>query len=101
MVLLTPLFLVGIPGMEHSLHLLLTLLFVQRFDRCTESPWIIGTITVSMVATRDEGMFMAAVAADTSRAATMDQRGICGRLRMASGFQLCTLLDVSSRILIA
>jgi hypothetical protein len=60
-VLLTPLFAIGTLGMEHSLHLLLTLLFVQWFDRCTESRWIIGTITGLMVATRYEGMFMAAV----------------------------------------
>lgn len=60
LVLLTPLFLIGILGMEHSLHLLLTLLFLQWFDRRTESPWIIAGITTLMVATRYEGMFMVA-----------------------------------------
>jgi hypothetical protein len=61
MVLLAPMFVVGTLGMEHSLHLLLTVLFIQRFERDSDSYWVIGGITVLMVATRYEGMFMAAV----------------------------------------
>lgn len=61
-VFFTPLFVIGILGMEHSLHLLLTLLFLQRFDRPGEPPWIIAAISASMVATRYEGIFMAAAA---------------------------------------
>jgi hypothetical protein len=60
-VLLTPLFVIGTLGMEHTLHLFLTLLFVRRFDRSTESAWIIATITALMVATRYEGLFVAAI----------------------------------------
>jgi hypothetical protein len=60
-VLLTPLFAIGMLGMEHTLHLFLTLLFVQRFDRSNESTWIIATITALMVATRYEGLFMATI----------------------------------------
>jgi hypothetical protein len=60
-VLLTPLFAIGTLGMEHTLHLFLTLLFLQRFDRSTESTWIIATITILMVAARYEGLFMAAI----------------------------------------
>ena len=61
-ILLTPLFVLGVLGMEHSLHLLLTLLFLQRFEREGESPWVIAAITALMVAARYEGLFMAAVA---------------------------------------
>jgi hypothetical protein len=60
LVLLTPLFAIGTLGMEHSLHLLLTLLFVQQFDRETDSPWSLAVITALMVGTRYEGMFVAA-----------------------------------------
>lgn len=61
MVLLTPLFVVGTLGMEHSLHLLLVLLFLWQFDKEKESPWIIALITALMVGTRYEGLFMAVV----------------------------------------
>lgn len=64
-VLLTPLFLVGMLGMEHSLHLLLTLLFLEYFF---EGPaengrvWRIGAVTALMVGARYEGLFFAAPA---------------------------------------
>src|SRR6266436_1228570 len=61
-VLLPPLFVVGTLGMEHSLHLLLTLLFVQQFDADGESMWPVSGITILMVITRYEGLFMASVA---------------------------------------
>jgi hypothetical protein len=61
-VLLPPLFVVGTLGMEHSLHLLLTLLFVQQFDADGESIWPVSGITILMVITRYEGLFMASVA---------------------------------------
>jgi hypothetical protein len=62
MVMVTPLFAIGTLGMEHSLHLFLTLLFLQAFDKDAGSSWTIAVITSLMVATRYEGMFMAAVA---------------------------------------
>ncbi len=64
-VLLTPLFLVGVLGMEHSLHLLLTLLFLDYFfddPRGSERVWRIGAITALMVGARYEGLFFAAPA---------------------------------------
>jgi hypothetical protein len=67
-VLLPPLFVVGILGMEHSLHLLLTLLFLEYFlkystgDPEPEPLWKIGTITALMVAARYEGLFFVAPA---------------------------------------
>lgn len=60
-VLLPPLFVVGTLGMEHSLHLLLTLLFIQRFVADDKSIWPISVITMAMVATRYEGLFVAIV----------------------------------------
>jgi len=64
-VLLPPLFLVGVLGMEHSLHLLLTLLFLEYFfDEPAESgrAWRIGVVTALMVGARYEGLFFAAPA---------------------------------------
>ena len=64
-VLLPPLFLVGVLGMEHSLHLLLTLLFLEYFfdEPAGEgSAWRIGAITALMVGARYEGLFFAAPA---------------------------------------
>lgn len=63
LVLLTPLFALAVLGMEHSLHLLLTLLFLQYFLEPASVPprperlWQIGAITTLMVATRYEGLF--------------------------------------------
>ncbi len=74
MVLLAPLFAVGALGMEHSLHLLLTLLFLEYFDAGAEQAgtvagegergaalWLIGLITAVMCGVRYEGVLMAAV----------------------------------------
>jgi hypothetical protein len=59
MVLFTPMFVVGTIGMEHSLHLLLTLLFLQQIDKQDAPIWPVAAITVLMVATRYEGLFVA------------------------------------------
>lgn len=64
-VLLPPLFLIGVLGMEHSLHLLLTLLFLEYFFEepgGKERVWRIGAITALMVGARYEGLFFAAPA---------------------------------------
>ena len=74
MVLLAPLFAVGALGMEHSLHLLLTLLFLEHFQDGGElagsvagegehsaGPWLIGLITAVMCGVRYEGILVAAV----------------------------------------
>lgn len=61
MVLLAPLFVIGTLGMEHSLHLMLVLLFIEQLDKKNDSPWTIAFITALMVGTRYEGLFMAAV----------------------------------------
>jgi hypothetical protein len=60
-VVLTPLFVLAMIGMEHSLHLLLTLLFLEYFLR-SESEERLGRlalITGLMVASRYEGLFLA------------------------------------------
>jgi hypothetical protein len=62
MVLLTPLFCIGILGMEHSLHLVLTLLFLHWFDKDSDSSGMLAAITALMVATRYEGLFIVAPA---------------------------------------
>jgi hypothetical protein len=67
-VLFTPLFVVGVIGMEHSLHVLLTLLFLGWFLRDPgessqgERLGSIALITALMVATRYEGLFFVAPA---------------------------------------
>ena len=59
LVLFTPMFVVGILGMEHSLHLLLTLLFLNQIDKRDSPIWTVAAITALMVATRYEGLFLA------------------------------------------
>lgn len=62
-VLLPPLFVLGIIGLEHSLHLLLTLLFLECFfepalsrpDRA--QAWKAGLLCLLLVATRYESLF--------------------------------------------
>jgi hypothetical protein len=60
-VLFAPLFVVGTLGMEHSLHLLLTLLFLKHFDADENSILPLAMITFAMTATRYEGLFVAAI----------------------------------------
>jgi hypothetical protein len=62
LVLLTPLFSVGILGMEHSLHLLLTLLFLRCLQRTVCPLAALGSVTALMVACRYEGLLVAAAA---------------------------------------
>jgi hypothetical protein len=59
MVLFTPMFVIGTMGMEHSLHLLLTLLFLQQIDEQDSPIWSVAVVTMLMVATRYEGLFFA------------------------------------------
>lgn len=64
-VLLTPLTVIGVLGMEHSLHLLLTLLFLDYFMErpapagTSQKLWPIVIITALMVSARYEGLFFA------------------------------------------
>jgi hypothetical protein len=58
-VLLTPLFVLGTLGMEHSLHLLLTLLFLRCFQDDAKPLWLIGVVTAVMVGVRFEGLLLA------------------------------------------
>jgi hypothetical protein len=60
-VLFAPLFVVGTLGMEHSLHVLLTLLFLKHFDADENSILPLALVTFAMTATRYEGLFVAAV----------------------------------------
>ncbi len=64
MVLLTPMFVIGTLGMEHSLHLLLTLLFLRELQRGRpdSSLWRLAAITALMCGTRYEGLLLAAPA---------------------------------------
>jgi hypothetical protein len=68
LVLFAPLFVVGVIGMEHSLHLLLTLLFLGYFLRDGEERArpeglvAIGAIAALMVSARYEGLFFVAPA---------------------------------------
>ena len=63
LVLFAPLFVVGVLGMEHSLHVLFTVLFLGFFlrDSLDEPPrdrlWQLGIVTAIMVAARYEGLF--------------------------------------------
>jgi hypothetical protein len=61
-VLLTPLFVIGTLGMEHSMHLLLVLLFLRSFDDDNTPLWLIGLLTVGLSAARYEGLLIAAAA---------------------------------------
>lgn len=61
-VLLTPMFVLGTLGMEHALHLLLTLLFLRVFQDETEPEWRVGLLCALMVGARYESLMMAAVA---------------------------------------
>jgi hypothetical protein len=61
-VLLTPMFVLGALGMEHAMHLLLTLLFLRAFQDETRAEWHVGLLTALMVGARYEGLMMAAVA---------------------------------------
>jgi hypothetical protein len=58
-ILLSPFFVIGTLGMEHSLHLLLTLLFMRLLVADAILP--LAVITCLMTATRYEGLFMASV----------------------------------------
>lgn len=65
LVLCTPLFVAGTIGMEHSLHVLLTLVFLAFFLREDEAEsggrlGAIAAISALMVATRYEGLFFVA-----------------------------------------
>ena len=65
LVLFAPLFVVGVIGMEHSLHLLLTLLFLEYFlrDDAHHTRLVtIAAIATLMVASRYEGLFFVAPA---------------------------------------
>jgi len=63
LVLFAPLFVVGVLGMEHSLHVLFTVLFLGFFLRDTmDDPpqdrlWPLGIVTAIMVGARYEGLF--------------------------------------------
>lgn len=61
-ILCPPLFVVGILGMEHSLHLLLTLLFLEMFLRDEVPVWQAAAVSAAMVAARYEGLFFVAPA---------------------------------------
>ena len=61
-VLCPPLFVLGILGMEHSLHLLLTLLFLDLFLKDDVPAWQAIAISTTMVAARYEGLFFIAPA---------------------------------------
>lgn len=64
--LLAPVFVAGVLGMEHSLHLLFTLLFLGYFLEADagaarrERLWFLGVMTALMVASRYEGLFFVA-----------------------------------------
>lgn len=64
-VLLAPVYVAGLLGMEHSLHLLFTLLFLEYFldpGRTRRSLRSLGLVTALMVASRYEGLFFVAPA---------------------------------------
>jgi len=59
LVLFTPLFAIGTLGMEHSLQVLLTLLFLRDFEDEDRPMWRLAVVSALMVATRYEGLFFA------------------------------------------
>ena len=59
--LLAPLFAVGTLGMEHTLHLLLALLFLRLFSDEKVPLWTIALVTALMTGARYEGILMAAM----------------------------------------
>jgi hypothetical protein len=59
-VILTPLYGMGILGMEHTLQLLLTLLFLRQLEQDRPRLTLLGGITVLMAGTRYEGLLVAA-----------------------------------------
>jgi hypothetical protein len=59
LVLFTPFFGIGTLGMEHTLHVLLTLLFLYDLEDDTSPTWRIAVVTALMVGTRYEGLFLA------------------------------------------
>jgi hypothetical protein len=61
-VLLTPMFVLGTLGMEHAMHLLLTLIFLRAFQDQTQPEWFVGLLTALMIGARYEGLMVAAVA---------------------------------------
>lgn len=67
-VLLAPVYVIGLLGMEHSLHLLFTMLFLSYFldpDPAHPRPkslWLFAVATALMVASRYEGLFFVAPA---------------------------------------
>jgi hypothetical protein len=58
-VLFTPLFAIGTLGMEHSLQVLLTLLFLRGFENDEGPMWRLAVVSALMVGTRYEGLFLA------------------------------------------
>ena len=61
-VLLTPMFVIGTLGMEHSLHLLLVLVFLRCFQDEAKPLWVVAVLSALLVGTRFEGLLMAAAA---------------------------------------
>jgi hypothetical protein len=61
-VMATPLFVIGLLGMEHTLHLALALAFVMGFEKASESPRRLFVITALMVGARYEGLFLVGAA---------------------------------------
>ncbi|MBV8436565.1 MAG: hypothetical protein JOY95_03535 [Silvibacterium sp.] len=62
-VVATPLFVIGLLGMEHTLHLALALAFVSGFDKASDSPRRLFAITALMVGARYESLFLVGAAA--------------------------------------
>ena len=63
LVICAPLFVIGVIGMEHTLHLLFTLLFLEIFLPQDDLPaWRAALITALMVSARYEGLFFVAPA---------------------------------------
>lgn len=61
-IILAPLFVSGLLGMEHTLHLTLVLVFLRLFDRAEQHPKKLALISALMVGARYEGLFLVAVA---------------------------------------
>ncbi len=62
-VVAAPLFLIGLLGMEHTLHLALALAFLNAFEQASESPRRLFVIAALMVGARYEGLFLVGAAA--------------------------------------